>query len=69
MYSKAILKIHNQMRLEMYLGGMDWCQQLYQIDKLRRILPTLHLRKKAHEPVWMMRIGKRWINHTSIELV
>lgn len=68
-YSRASVKIHNVLILSMNLEGLTYRQQLYKVDLLRQILRTLRLRKRPNQNIWEMRIGGRWINHTSIVLV
>ena len=67
-YSYASVKIHNVLFLKMDLIGLTYKQQLYRVDLLCKILHTLKLRKRANETIWEMRIGERWIKHTSIVL-
>ena len=68
-YTKAKITIHNVLKLEMDLTGLEWTQQLYKVGLFCTINYNLHLRKVARLPVWMTRIGGRWIGHTKIELV
>ena len=68
-YTRASVKIHNVLILSMNLQEMSYKQQLYKVRMLQQILHTLCLRKRPKENIWEMRIGGRWINHTSVVLV
>lgn len=68
-YRKASIKIHNVLFLIMDIRDITYKQQLYKINLLRQILHNLHLRKRANQDIWEMRVGGRWIKHTSIVLV
>lgn len=68
-YTKARIKIHNALELEMDLQGLSRTQQLYKVSLFCKINHNLHLRKIGGQAMWMIRVGKRWIGHTMIELM
>ncbi len=68
-YTKASIKIHSVLFLEMDLEGLSYQQQLYKVNLFCAINYNLMLRKRPNESIWEMRIGGRWIQHTSIVLV
>lgn len=68
-YEKISMKIHNVIILTMDVSNLTYKQQLYKVRLLCQILYTLRLRKRPSENIWEMRVGRRWIGHTSIVLV
>jgi len=67
-YSKVVFTISKNDILVMDVRGLEWTQILRRVDNVNRYC-HLRMRKVPRKPLYMLRIGGRWINHTRAEII